>query len=633
MQFQGLPLTQLLAIGGAASAVVGLLYLLELRRRSFPVPFAELWARVLRDREATKLFSKLKRLLSLLLQLILLALLLFALGDPRPTVSLGEGRHLVVLVDASASMQAIDVATGDEPNRTRLDVAKGEVERLAKGLRPADRMLLAQMDASVTPLSVMTGEIADIEEAIKTLRPTDTRADLPRALRFANDVLRGLSSPEIVVVSDGALGGPHDNHLADWDKVKLSHVPIGERGRNVAVTGLVVRRYPLDRDRYEVMLELYNGGDEEEDVELRLLGDGEVVDVKELRIGPREKLPRFYPNLSGARATLEAEIRLLDGSRDDLPADDRAYALLPDVTRARVLCVTKGNTYLEAALLLASYLDVTYLDPESFPPKEGSFDVTILDGVTFDMPNEAGNILYLDPSGPSAPLKVADKPLVNVGFDKVDRKSPLLRWTAIEDAFIAKARRLGPSASDKVIGASDLGPLLVTGNREGRRFIAVGFDPRDSDIVLRAAWPVFVLNALNELVSEDAAFLSSYPTGRAWHLPISGEADAVTMTGPRGEKRGLAVEDGRAVFFGKEAGFYSLSYGEEGKVVRFAANLADPEESTIHPVAKLELLDKEAGRVSDFAEGSRSEWWIHLLLAAVLLTTIEWITYHRRVTV
>ena len=86
------------------------LYILKLRRRVVAVPFSPLWERILRDKEATSLFSKLKRLLSLLLQLALLALLVLALGDPRAAESLIKGRNVVVLVDASASMQATDVA-------------------------------------------------------------------------------------------------------------------------------------------------------------------------------------------------------------------------------------------------------------------------------------------------------------------------------------------------------------------------------------------------------------------------------------------------------------------------------------------------------------------------------------------
>jgi len=238
------------------------------------------------------------------------------------------------------------------------------------------------------------------------------------------------------------------------------------------------------------MLELSNTSPQEEEIELDLLGDGNLVDMTKLKLAPGERLPRFYPNLSGAKRTLEATIKPAAGGHDDLPADDHAYALLPDQRRIRVLCVTAGNTYLEAALLLTNYLDVTYVAPSKYPPPAGqSFDVTIFDDVTPSVAPGAGSVLYLNPSGDASPVKVEPAVLTNVGFDKIDKKSPLLKWTAIDDIYIGRAHKLVPEAGDKVIGASDKGPLLVAGKRDEGRFVALGFHPRDSDFVLRIAWP------------------------------------------------------------------------------------------------------------------------------------------------
>jgi hypothetical protein len=121
MHLTGLPLQQLFLIGGVLAAATVALYILKMRRRAVAVPFARIWNRVLRDEQATSLFSRLKRLLSLLVQLALLALLLFALGDPRVAQTTLTGRSVVVLVDASASMQSVDVAP------SRMDRAKEEV--------------------------------------------------------------------------------------------------------------------------------------------------------------------------------------------------------------------------------------------------------------------------------------------------------------------------------------------------------------------------------------------------------------------------------------------------------------------------------------------------------------------------
>jgi Ca-activated chloride channel homolog len=633
MHLTGVPLATLLQIGAAAGALVVVFYILKLRRRPVPVPFSKIWNRILRDKEATSLFSQLKRLLSLLLQLALLALLLLALGDPRTAANVLEARNIVVLIDASASMKATDVAP------SRIDLAKERVRAMARGLSGSDRMLIAQMDAAATPLTTMTGEIAELEAGIGAVKATDASADFPRALRFAADSLRGLSSPEIIVVSDGALGEAADVagpvHLGD---IKLSYVPIGAGAKNVAITGFSVRRYPLDKSRYEVMLEVTNLSEEALDVELSLLGDGQLTDLTRLRLQAHERLPRFYPNLSGASKTLEAKLALADGTHDDLPADDHAYALLPERRRARVQVVTKGNMYLEAALLLDEYLDVTTVAPSAYPAK-GTYDVTIFDDVAPPVSANSGSVLYLNPSGTDVPFEVGkvvedDDKTYKLGFDEMDAKSPLLRYLALGDVGISRAHILKGTKEDKVVGASYKGALLIQGRRAGRKFVALGFDVRESDFAMRAAWPLFLLNTINDFIEEDTGYISSFRTGTVWNVPVSSAASQATLELPTGDKRTVPVKDGRAIFLGQHAGFYKVSTGPSAEEASmFAANLSDVGESTIKTHDKLTVDGRAAGEVGEFKIGVRREVWIYLLLAVLLVTTIEWLTYHRRITV
>jgi hypothetical protein len=511
---------------------------------------------------------------------------------------------------------------------------------MVRGLSGTDRMLIAQMDAAATPLSTLTGEISELEAGLAKVTATDASADFPRALRFAADTLRGLPSPEIIVVSDGALGDATDTagpvHLGD---IKLSYVEIGEKARNAAITGFSVRRYPLDKSRYEVMLEVTNTSDEPLDVELSLLGDGQLNDLTRLRLLPKEKLPRFYPNLSGASKTLEAKLTLADGSHDDLPADDHAYALLPERRRARVQMVTAGNMFLEAALLLDEYLDVTPVAPSQYPAK-GAFDVTIFDNVAPVVAPNSGSVLYLNPNGTDVPFEVGkavesdDKHDERLGFDELDAKSPLLRYTSLSDVNIARGHVLKGTKEDKVVAASYKGALLLQGRRAGNKFVALGFDIRESDLPMRIAWPLFLLNTINDFVEEDTSYISSFRTGTVWNVPVASAADTATLTLPGGEQRTVPVKDGRAVFLGQKAGFYTISTGPSAdESSMFAANLSDVQESSIAPREKLEVDGRAAGEVGEFKIGVRREMWIYLLAAVLLVTTLEWLTFHRRITV
>ncbi len=628
MIFSGLPLSQVLAIAGAAGAAIVVLYLLKMRRRAVAVPFSRIWDRVLKDEDATSLISRLKRLLSLLLQLALLALLLLALGDPRLSAALVTGRSIVVLVDCSASMQSTDVAP------SRLEAARGRAREMARGLSGSDRMLIAQMDAATTPLSTLTSDTTELMAALDKIAPTEARADFPRALRFATDTLRGHEKAEIIVLSDGALGPAHDAlgdvHVGD---TKVSWVKLGERGDNAGITQFSVRRYPLDKSRYEVMIEVTNTHDQPKEIELSLLGDGDLVDVTKLRLGPNERLPRFYPNLSGASRALEARLRNADGSRDDLPADDVAFALLPERRRVRVQAVTVGNTYLDAALLLDEYLDVKTVAPSAYPAP-GKFDVTIFDGVA-PKRVDAGHALYLAPRGEHSPVKLG-KELREFGFDQWDKKSPLLRWMLLDTIGVDEGSELLAEPGDRAVASytDDSGKkraILVDGKRDGARFVALGFDPRRSDIVLRVAWPLFLLNVINELVEEDTRYISSFSTGEVWKIPAPSGLSSLEVTTPSGAVARVAVQEGRAALLGQRAGVYQVR--APGVETAFAANLSSVDESTISPPAELVVDSKPSGPPSAFTVGVRRELWLYLLAAAVLLSLLEWLTYHRRVTV
>ncbi|MEM9074839.1 MAG: VWA domain-containing protein [Myxococcota bacterium] len=630
LSLTGLSLGQVLGVLGVAGGAVVVLYLLKLRRRRVAVPFVKLWEQVLAEKQTTRLFSQLKRWLSLLVALSVVAALGFALGDPRPDGVNEDARTLIVLVDASASMQARDV----EPSR--FDRAKQEAERLVQELGPSDRMLIAQLDGTATPLSPLTSEPRVLLDAIEQLEAAEVAADLRAGLHLALDVLRGQPGPEVVLLSDGNVTGDRFNADAfegrlEEGGVRLSWVKIGEGGDNVAITAFSVRRYPLDKSQSEVLVELYNASENEESVELTLLGDGEPVDVQRLTLRPDERLRRFFRNVSGVDQTLEAKITRADGTRDPLVADDAAFARLPERRRARLCVVTEGNLYLQAALLLDEYLDVEEIPPAQYPC-EGRFDLLLFDNWAPPTTPEVAALYLGLPSAEEGggPLEVVGD-VQTPYFDQLDRRHPLLKWTALRDVNIGRAREVRLQQGDRAIGRSDEGPLMVVGSREGQRFVAFTFDPRESDLPLRVAWPLLLLNTVDWFVQEDVGFVSSFQTGETWHIPAPASLREVTVVDPSGDARTVPVVEGRAIYAGVHTGFHTLQTpdGEE----LFAANLGAGEESRIEPAESLSVGAASAGEPTKGELGVRREIWLYLVLFALGVLLVEWLTYHRRVTV
>jgi hypothetical protein len=111
------PMSALVAAAIVIPPLVAL-YFLKLRRREVAVPSTLLWKKAIRDMQVNAPFQRLRRNLLLLLQLLLLAALLFAFARPTTQTAANPGQRVVLVIDHSASMNV------EENGRTRLDRAR-----------------------------------------------------------------------------------------------------------------------------------------------------------------------------------------------------------------------------------------------------------------------------------------------------------------------------------------------------------------------------------------------------------------------------------------------------------------------------------------------------------------------------
>jgi hypothetical protein len=611
------------------------LNLLKLRRRRHEVPFAELWRRVVIESQSTALWKKLRRLASLAIQLVILALILGALTDPRLAAS-RHGRALAIVVDCSASMQATDGGGG----RTRLAAAQAEARRLVRGLGGDDEAMIVAMDARPAPRGGFSRDDRALLRDVDSLSASDTPADLLRALALAGDALRGRPRATLVLIGDGAWN-PAD--LADGARalsgVQLRYVPVGSSGDNVGLTAFAVRRYQANQTAYEVLVEVRSFRKRASTVTLQLAQDGEVVETQKLSLGPGERVQRLYPDLAGAGARLEA--RLTD-AHDALPLDDVAYAVLPERRKEKVLLVSAGNLFLEGALLLDENLDVDKIAPAAWDAARAArYDAVVLDGFT-PPAAPATNALYIDPHGAASPFALRGSVAAPFITDTAARH-PLLRWVALKDLNIARASTFALAAGDVAVASSFKQPIIVARERAGKKTVALGFDLKRSDLPLRVSFPVLLINALDWFAGGDAGLVASYATGQPWRLPVPAGATELWVRAPDGSRAAAPIHDGRASYVAARAGFYTILAGQAGQAGDagdpggssrlVAANLANAAESNIAPKPQLTvggrpLTAPERGRV-----GVRRELWIYLAALALLLALVEWWTYNRRVTV
>ena len=665
----GLSMWIWVAIGAAVLVVSA--YIIKMRRRRFEVPFAQLWQRVLQQKDASSLWKQLKRLLSLLLILGILGVILFAALDPTLGAVDRKARSVIILLDSSASMKAMD---GDESGKkSRMDIAKVKAKSLVDSMGGGDLAMVMKVDGQATPMSRFTNDGPMLDKIIDDkVSASDTPADIVRALGAAADALRDRPNPLIVIISDGAYpddqlelvdwGAPgaktsHNLAAVDLSKIDVRFMPVGRRDDNVGIIAFNVRRYIANKAAYEVFIEIENFGKTPAHRLLTLYNGQTAVDSKQIDLLPGQHIRQIYPKIPGGEDNqLRASLRpgsgsdSAQGSTDAFPLDDTAYALLPARKKQKVLMVTEDNLFLEGALLVYDNIDPLKVTPAEYaakPAMADDMDVVIFDDYTPEtLPAPPTSLLFFHPTGPHSPFAIRGE-VAAPKITEIDEGHPVMRWVTMSDVYMDKSEVFAPDPKkgESTLAFSVTDPIVVA-KRDGRRkILAFGFSlpsaNRDAatDLPMRVAFPMMLVNTLDWFAGDQADLLTTYATGQRERVPLGGVVGATEaeVKAPDGTITKTPVIDGLATFYGTRVGYYALTAkAPDGKVlasISLAANLASPSESRIAPSGELTLGGKKLAAPEAFSITHSQKLWMYLLLFATGLIVLEWITYHRRITV
>src|SRR5258707_8973000 len=183
----------------AAIPVVILFYLLKRKRVVKLVSSTVLWQRFLADAQASAPFQKLRKNWLLILQILLLLLVVLALARPYFATKILPAQLRVVILDASASMQATD----ETPSR--FEKARAEALKWVDSLANNDQMVILQAGVNTEVKQSATSEKASLRRAVQACECSDGPTRLVAALRMAESLVRDQRGAEIHLFSDGAV--------------------------------------------------------------------------------------------------------------------------------------------------------------------------------------------------------------------------------------------------------------------------------------------------------------------------------------------------------------------------------------------------------------------------------------------
>ncbi len=600
--------------------VVVAFYLLKRRRLSRVVPSTVLWQRFLAENQAAAPFQRLRRHALLLLQLALLALVVLALARPYRSGNRLRGSLQVVLLDASASMQAID----ESPNR--FELARRQALAMVDALGPASEgqeMLVLVAGAHTEVRQSPTTDKAALRRAIESARSTDASTRLDEALRVAATLVKDRSGAEVHLFSDGA-----GVDLAAVDTLDLPLVfhRVGQRNQNLGLVSAEMKANPENPSQRALFVRVANPTPEPVEVPILVRFEGQPVASRNVRVGATNRVSEVFvvdqPRDGVFTVTLDRP--------DDLAVDNTVSVVSRLPRPVRILLVTRGNRFLERALR-SSGPRVEVIAAAAYPVQGVDPDIVVLDDLApSDWPR--ANVLAIHavrPGWSSGLVGSLEAPAI------VDWRAthPLLRFVGFDAVQVAQALEMPtPSWAVSLVDASR-SSLVWAGEADGQRTIWIGFDLLQSTWPLRVGFPIFIANAIDWLDPDRVRFDAQ--EGRTadpvrWVWSGSGSVPPASVVAPEGTAQTLTAAEGSREFVFADTARQGVYRVEQGtNQWSFAVNLLDARETDLTPKESLDRGRRAAVAATQVQPASLESWrWFALVGFGILLA--EWWWFHRR---
>ncbi len=513
MFFANLTLLEFLALLGTASAATVALYLLIRARRQALVPTLRFWQQAQRELQQ-KRRRRIDQPMSLLLQLIAVALLLLAIAQPRLGPRPEEGAAHVLLLDGSSWMQA--------------PALEQETKKLAlawlRTLPPQDRVLVVRADAAPTPLTPFTADRALAARAIRESRASATALDLRPAFELARQSLRLHAARAGEIVYAGPLMAEGAEDLTPPPNLRL--LVAQQRPENVGLTRIVLRRPAEDPSAVEALVRVRNFGAAPRSIPMLAGFAGSVVFSQTLFLRPGEEKAEGFRFRAPVAGWLEVRLE----ARDALPADDRATLELPPPPVVRVTVFSDQPGLLRPLLESDPRVEATFLPAARYQP------------------GHEADVLVLDSFHP-AQLPVRPALLIRPGTTAARIGSwnpthPVTSHLRSADVLLEDARVLSPEDGETVIVATAAGPAGLARAAAPRRVI-LGFHPGSAALRYHVAAPLLFAAALQWLAPapfQRQEIFAAAPGALAIELPEDAPAERVSVADSDGAALPFTVQ-------------------------------------------------------------------------------------------
>lgn len=587
-----------------------IIYIIKSKYSEQTVSSTYLWTLSERFLKRKNPVSKLTNIISLVLQLLAVALISLIIAHPVITIPNAAYEYCFVL-DSSGSMEMT------KNGERRFDIAKDKIKTMINDAANGSKFSLITVGIDTT---VMYEAISDKQQAILILddcETADAEADFTEALKLSQSYFNENTSLKTVLVTD--------NYVSIQNNVEI--VNVGSNVTNFSISDLT---YTLSGGNLTVMGSVQAHGDGA-NIVIELYIDGAEEPVSKQTVVAASYLKTdfvFLETVSGFDS-----LRAVITNEDAMPDDNETVLFNPKSDKTyKTLLVSDSPFFFESVLGSLGNSRVDVMPTEDYTSASG-YGLYIFDSITPSAMPSDGTVWLVNPQSNLAEagfsvqgeVEFSSSEKLEVSTNSASLARALTKNIDGDDIAISRYMKCGLYRNFTTILSYKGNPVVFAGtNTYGNREVVFAFDLHNSNLPLLLDY-VMLMGNLMDYSFPDVISDTSYMAGEEVTVNLPANTTSVRVDTPDGNVSYLNVGGATASFVADEAGSYTITVNASGKSSQYNVFAALPEAERT-PIVVLQEFSLDGWRTSSGTDGIYDDLII-LFVVLGLVFLADWGVY------
>ncbi len=600
-------------LGLLAIPLLILVYILKNKHTEQVIASTYLWTLSERFLKRKNPISRITGIISLILQILVVACISFALARPVFTLK-NAANDYVFILDGSGSMGY------EEEGKTRFDLGKERIAELIEDSANGSAYTLVYAGEST---GVLYENLEDRDQALSILKETELSAmatGFADAKNAAQKCFDERPASKIYLVTDKGYESLENVELislsSTLENYAVAEIKQATEGGKLVVSGQVCS-YQSDAE-LSLLLEVINGSAVKTETQTVSVAKGE------------EKEFRFETeNLAFESIRVRVE------NEDALPIDNESvYYGVTTSQEGSILIVSDDPFFLQSALNSVYGGEVvSTVTTKEYQTGTSGYQLYVFEGYSPEVLPTDGAVWFINPLSSvigsgfnvQGSEKLASPGILEYSTSTATRVQALLKGTNKDDIAVGEYVKCSFNRSFYTLLSYDGNPLLFAGtNSQDNREVVFAFDLHKSNLILQFDHIVLIKNLL-DFTFPAMLEKTSYYCGESVDVNVLANCKSIRVDTPSGNIVYLSVGSDLAQFTATEVGRYKITQMVEGvpHTVYAYGNLPKEERaSTVNEgafaISGTPVEERRDGRYDDLII-------LFIILAAIFIA--DWAVY------